>query len=106
MYISQDLAFSFSRLPIKLYLRYAIFDTKDLNSCVYAYENDLLYAFSVLCNTTRDRGSYAMERFSPLNLLIYGLSIRLHIMQRNSSIGSDLSLIEGNTKSRCECKCW
>ncbi|MFK8037597.1 MAG: ComEA family DNA-binding protein [Crocinitomicaceae bacterium] len=43
----QDIIFRFKEWPLKLYGRYGLFDTDDYSSRIYAYENDLLYVFSV-----------------------------------------------------------
>lgn len=43
----QDLIYKNMKLPFTLTLRYAVFDTKSYDSRVYAYENDVLYSYSV-----------------------------------------------------------
>jgi len=43
----QDIRYQFSEKPIAMNLRFAIFDTDSFNSRIYAYENDILYAYSV-----------------------------------------------------------
>ena len=43
----QDVALHFSSHPLTIHMRYALFDTDGWNSRIYAYENDVLYAFSV-----------------------------------------------------------
>lgn len=43
----QDLIYKTLRFPLAFTLRYAVFDTKSYNSRVYAYENDVLYSYSV-----------------------------------------------------------
>ncbi len=45
--IAQDLAFKPEGYPISIYLRFAIFDTQSWDTRVYAYENDMLYSFTV-----------------------------------------------------------
>lgn len=99
VYISQDLAYSFPRLPVKLYLRYAIFDTRDFNSCIYAYENDLLYTFSVPMFYDKGSRSYAMVKVSPLKRIDLWLKYSVTKYAEKTTISSNLSMIEGNTKS-------
>jgi hypothetical protein len=99
VYISQDLTYSFSRLPVKLYLRYAIFDTQDFNSCIYAYENDLLYTFSVPMFYDKGSRSYAMVKVSLLKRVDLWLKYSVTKYAEKTSIGSNLSMIDGNTKS-------
>jgi hypothetical protein len=43
----QDLHFKELSSPLSFSLRYALFDTESYNSRIYAYENDVLYAFSI-----------------------------------------------------------
>ena len=43
----QDLVYSPAKLPLKSYLRFVIFNTGSYDARVYAYENDLLYNYSV-----------------------------------------------------------
>lgn len=43
----QDLIYKKMKFPFTLTLRYAVFDTKSYDSRVYAYENDVLYGYSV-----------------------------------------------------------
>ena len=47
IYIFQDFIYTFLKIPLKIYLRYGIFDTDGYNSKIYAYENDILYSFSI-----------------------------------------------------------
>lgn len=43
----QDLIYKKMKFPFTITLRYAVFDTKSFDSRVYAYENDVLYGYSV-----------------------------------------------------------
>ncbi len=44
----QDIVYSPKNLPLKAQMRLAFFDTDNYDTRIYAYENDVLYAFSVL----------------------------------------------------------
>jgi len=46
----QDLNIKLKELPLNLTVRFSIFDTDSYLSRIYAYENDLLYSFSILPN--------------------------------------------------------
>jgi len=46
--VYQDLIFKPSIIPLKVQLRLAFFDTDSYDTRIYAYENDVLYAFSVI----------------------------------------------------------
>ena len=43
----QDISFRFGGIPLTLWARHCLFLTDDWDSRIYAYENDLLYSFSV-----------------------------------------------------------
>jgi hypothetical protein len=43
----QDVQYRFLKIPLSMSLRYALFDTDGWNSRLYAYENDVLYAFTI-----------------------------------------------------------
>ena len=45
--IAQDVAYSFSRLPLALRLRAQFFDARNWDNRIYLYEHDVLYAFSI-----------------------------------------------------------
>ena len=95
----QDLIWHWQRKPLTLYFRYALFDTDDYNSRIYAYENDLLYAFSIPAYAGRGVRWYLLAK--------YRLSEALRIEARfarfrypyEHSIGTGSEEIEGNTRS-------
>ena len=43
----QDVAYSPAKLPLKSYIRFVVFNTGSYDARVYAYENDLLYNYSI-----------------------------------------------------------
>lgn len=45
--LSQDFNYTFTKLHLTVWFRYCLFDTDDWSSRIYAYENDLLYSFSI-----------------------------------------------------------
>jgi len=44
---SQDVSYSFSKIPLQVDFRYQIFDATDYENRFYSYEKDVLYAFSI-----------------------------------------------------------
>ena len=46
--VYQDLVVHPQKWPVKVYFRLAYFDTESYNTRIYAYENDVLYSFTVL----------------------------------------------------------
>ena len=45
--LAQDIAYSFTRVPLSLRLRLQAFDAREWNNRIYLYEHDVLYAFSI-----------------------------------------------------------
>jgi hypothetical protein len=63
MLFLQDMSYSFRQIPVSLWLRYSIFNTDDWTSRLYAYENDLLYSFSIPALSGRGSRSYIMLKW-------------------------------------------
>ncbi len=47
MLLLQDISLMFRQIPVTIRIRHCIFSTDDWDSRIYAYENDLLYSFSI-----------------------------------------------------------
>lgn len=80
-------------------LRFALFDTDDFNSRIYAYENDVLYAFSIPAYFYKGNRFYMNLRYrlTP-QLLIEGRFAQTRMTNR-ATISSGLEEIQGNTRS-------
>ena len=99
---------TFHRYPLRITLRYALFDTEDYNSRIYSYENDLLYTFSIPAFYDQGDRLYV--------LLKYALGKHFDLMFKyaathytnKTEIGSGLNLIRGNrysdVKAQIVCK--
>jgi hypothetical protein len=59
----QDISYRFRKIPVTLWFRYCIFNTDDWNSRIYAYENDLLYSFSIPALSGEGSRSYIMVKW-------------------------------------------
>jgi hypothetical protein len=87
------------RLPIKVYLQYALFDTDDYNSRIYANENDLLYTFNVPACSDKGSRSYIMLKYSPAKQFDIWLKYGVTQYSNLETIGTGLYEIQGNSKS-------
>ncbi|HSW67250.1 MAG TPA: hypothetical protein VLH16_01580, partial [Bacteroidales bacterium] len=80
-------------------IRYAIFDTDTYNERIYAYENDVLYAFSVPAYYYQGSRSYLLIRRQMTNNLDFWFKIGQTWWANTNLVGSGLDEIEGNTRS-------
>ncbi len=90
---------TFGRYPLRITLRYALFDTDDYNARIYLFENDMLYAFSIPAFYEQGTRLYLLLKYS----LGKHLDLRFkyattHYTDKNE-IGSGLNKIQGNRYS-------
>ncbi|MDR0714903.1 MAG: hypothetical protein LBF89_11705 [Bacteroidales bacterium] len=100
-FLSQDIraGIQLSGHALQLTFRFALFDTDDYDSRIYAYENDMLYTLSIPAFSDRGMRLYLMSKYS----IGQRLDVRLryastHYTDRNT-IGSGLNEIQGNKAS-------
>lgn len=98
----QDINYDVPSFPLKLNFRFAVFDA-DYEARSYAYENDILYAFSVPAYTGRGLRTYLTLRYTIIDdfldiWLRYGL---FHYTDRDE-VSSGWDLIEGPSKSEAK----
>lgn len=95
----QDIKFVPNKLPLTMYFRYAVFDAP-YNARIYAYENDVLYAFSV--------PGYFYKGFRTYLTLKYDITSKLTFWAKYSQFNytdrdvlseGSLNEIDGSTKS-------
>ncbi len=94
----QDIMLRFERIDLGINCRIAFFNTDTYNERIYAYESDLLYAFTI--------ASYYGKGIRYYGVLNYGhafFDIQLRLSQTfyddRNTIGSGPSQIKGNRKS-------
>ena len=97
--IYQDIRFKKLSFPLSLTLRYALFDTDSYNSRIYAYENDVLYAFSIPAFNGRGTRFYITTKYR----IRRGVDLWVRFAQtyytERTSIGTGRDEINGNTRS-------
>ncbi|MBL4657677.1 MAG: hypothetical protein JKX73_06730, partial [Flavobacteriales bacterium] len=96
----QDIIYKMPNAPVTVSFRYAVIETDSYNSRIYAYENDVLYAFSIPAYYYRGSRMYLMGRLKLRN----GMSLWLRFAQtyyddRDVFSGGSLNEIRGKTKS-------
>ncbi len=95
----QDLKFTLRRLPLTIYGRYAIFDTDNYDSRIYAYENDLLGVFSIPSYYYKGIRTYLMLKYEIGNKVDLWFRWDVFSYANQGSISSGLEEIQGNEKT-------
>ncbi|MBI9069865.1 MAG: helix-hairpin-helix domain-containing protein [Salinivirgaceae bacterium] len=95
----QDLIYTFTQLPLKLYGRYALFDTESYNTRIYTYESDVLQAFSIPAFYDKGSRVYVMVKYVLANKLDIWFRIAQTYYSDKNTIGSGLNEIGGHTKT-------
>ena len=98
-FLCQDIAYKPENKPFSLTFRYAIFDAQDYNARIYAYENDVLYSFSVPALYGKGMRVYLLGKVKLFDALTLYARIGRTIYSDHDEIGSGLTLIEGNHKT-------
>jgi hypothetical protein len=97
--VYQDIIYRHFSSPLALTFRYALFDTDGFDSRIYAYENDVLYAFSFPFYSDKGSRVYLLARYRlNRNIDLYARLAQTFYHNRDQ-IGSGLDLIEGNTRT-------
>ncbi|MCR4826270.1 MAG: hypothetical protein K5882_04875 [Bacteroidales bacterium] len=89
----QDLAFSFRKPQLSLHFRVAYFDTDSYEERLYAYENDVYYAFTIGSYYYQGVRAYLMLRYKIQNFSVWLRVSRTHYLDRHD-ISSGLSYID------------
>jgi hypothetical protein len=97
--IYQDVLYRPDKFPLEITFRYALFNTEGYDSRIYAYENDVLYAFSVPSYFDKGQRIYLMFRYRALKNLNIWLRIARTKFSNRLTVGSGSDEIEGNAKT-------
>lgn len=95
----QDVSWKFNKLPITVTGRITIFETDSYDARVYAYESDVLYAFSIPAYFDRGTRTYLLLKYEPFERVDIWLRWSQWYYDNEDEISSGLNLIEGRTKS-------
>jgi hypothetical protein len=99
MTMMQDIIYSFRKIPLTVYGRYILFQTDSYDARIYAYENDLLYVFSVPAYYGRGSRYYLMARIKASRHVHFWLRWSQTIWTDRETVSSGLEQIDGNTRS-------
>jgi len=95
----QDVKYKFSRIPLDITCRYALFQTSSFSSAIYAYENDVLYGYSIPAYYSKGSRAYCVLKYT----IIKGIDCWFRIAQTffadKQVISTGLNEITGNHKT-------
>jgi hypothetical protein len=97
--IYQDISYQLIDLPIRISTRYAIFDTDTYDERLYAYESDVLYAFSIPAYYYKGSRFYLMLKYDVSKNIDLWLRYATTYYNGKNIIGSGLDEIQGSSKS-------
>lgn len=97
--IYQDVFYDCRKIPLSLNMRFAIFDTDSYDARIYAYESDILYAFSIPAYYSRGSRTYFNLKYTIGKFMDIWLRYSQTYYSDLDVISSGLNQINGNTKS-------
>lgn len=95
----QDLKYKSGVLPFSFQMRFAWFDTESYNCRLYAYENDLLYNFSIPALSGKGVRSYFNAKYSLSSSVDFWIKLARTQYFNQNSIGTGLEEIIGDQKT-------
>ncbi len=103
-YIFQDAGYTFSEIPVTISVRYGLFDTGSYDTRIYAYEQDVLYGFSVPAVSGEGSRSYLLIQYDAGRNLSFWFRVARFNYADRKIIGSGNDQIAGNTKTEIKCQ--
>jgi len=95
----QDIIYDPLSSKISGNIRFAIFDTSGFTSRIYAYENDVLYAYSIPAYQDRGLRCYANLRYTLRRGVDIWLRYAILSYSNRETVGSGRDMIQGNQRS-------
>lgn len=95
----QDVRYDFQKLPLSLSTRFALFDTESFNTRIYAYEQDVLYSFSIPAYNGEGARWYVLLNWEPTEFIEAWVRVAQFRFPYAETIGSGLNQIEGNRQT-------
>ncbi len=105
LYFYQDVIYKHRKIPFQIACRYGIFDTDSYDSRIYAYENDVLYAFSVPAVYYKGNRFYLTLKYSINKNIDIWIKYGETYYSNKNVISSRLTQINGNKKSEIKVQC-
>lgn len=97
--IYQDIQYKSKNDKLSIYGRYALFDVEDYDARLYAYENDLLYVFSIPAYYEQGSRVYLLFNYKLSDTFHFWVKLAHTWYTNIDQISSGLNLIDGNEKT-------
>lgn len=98
--IYQDVMYKALSKPLSITFRYALFDTDGYDSRIYAYENDVLYSYSLPALSEKGSRTYLLLNYNVTrNIEVWLRYAQTFYNNKNIISEGSLGEIMGNTKS-------
>jgi hypothetical protein len=97
--VMQDIFYRPVGKPIAFTLRYALFNTDGYNARIYAYENDVLYSFSIPAYSDKGSRFYCIIEYSPTRNIDLWFRYARFYYYNLPSTGSGLTEVQGPSRS-------
>lgn len=95
----QDASYAFSKIPFTLSGRFAVFNTDSYDARLYAFESDVLYAYSIPAYYYQGTRAYLLLKYSIFKNLDFWFRISQTWYSDKDVISSGLEEILGKTKT-------
>ncbi len=95
----QDIIYKPLSFPLSFSTRLAYFDTESYNTRIYAFENDVLYAFSFPAYFNKGMRMYANIRWDITRSISVWLRVSNLFYHDRDEIGSGMELIDGKNRT-------
>lgn len=96
----QDVATQFSRLPLKLSMRYLVFNAPAYANRIYTYESDVLHAFSSPSFSGKGSRIYLVAQYAITGwIAVWIKASQVRYSDGRQQIGSGNELIQGNKRT-------
>lgn len=92
----QDVKYHPLSFPMSFSARFAVFDINRFNAAIYAYENDILYQFSIPAFNNQGARFYLNIRYKATRFMDIWLRVAQTYYTNINTIGSGLDRIDGN----------
>jgi len=97
--ILQDVVYKPLSQPLSFSFRYALFDTDGFNSRIYAYENDVLYSFSIPAYSEKGSRTYLTLQYDITRKIDVWFRYAQFFYSNRSSTGAGLTETQGPIRS-------